>query len=89
MSILKRLFGGGDAPEPEKTEHAGFRITPTPIKESGGFRICAVIEKEIDGEAKSHRMIRADTVSGKDEADTASINKARQLIDQMGDQLFG
>ncbi len=90
MSWLSNLFGGGSsaAAEAETVEHEGFKITPTPIREGSEFRICAVIEKEIAGEVKTHKLIRADTVGGLDAAQTASINKAKQLIDQIGEQLF-
>ncbi|WP_425099727.1 HlyU family transcriptional regulator [Tropicibacter sp. S64] len=91
MSLWKKLFGGGGsekAPAVEVIEYEGFRITPEPIDEGGQFRICAVIEAEVDGEAKSHRLIRADLIREYDVAVEASVNKARQMIDQMGKSLF-
>ena len=90
MSWLSNLFGGGSssAAEADAVEHEGFKITSTPIREGNEYRICAVIEKEIAGEVKTHKLIRADTVGGLEAAQTASINKAKQLIDQIGDQLF-
>jgi len=89
MSLFARLFGsGGGGKEPEFEEYKGFRILPTPLREGSEYRICAVIEKEIAGEVKTHKLIRADTVGGLEAAQTASINKAKQLIDQIGDQLF-
>lgn len=89
MSLFSRLFGGGAAPEPEPETHAGFRIFPEPIKEGGGYRLAARIEKEIGGETRSHRIIRADVISDRDEASAAGVRKAKQLIDQMGEGLFG
>jgi hypothetical protein len=35
-----------------------------------------------------HQLIRADTRAGLDDANEASIAKARQAIDQLGDALF-
>lgn len=91
MSILSRLFGSGSgalaAPEPETYE--GFRILVDPIKEGGGYRLAATIEKEVGGEVKSHRMIRADVFTSEDEAKQFSLAKARQMIDQQGEALFG
>ena len=89
MSILKTLFGGGAAPEATPETYEGFAITPQPAKESGGYRLGARIEKEIGGEVKSHDLIRADTFQSLDEANSAAIRKAKQVIDEQGEQLFG
>jgi hypothetical protein len=90
MSLLSRLFGSKKSESPVDTsvEYQGFRITPAPMKESQGFRLCAVIEKEVDGEMKSHRLIRADTIADIHQCSDASIAKAKQMIDQMGECLF-
>ncbi|MDG1076130.1 MAG: HlyU family transcriptional regulator [Planktotalea sp.] len=50
--------------------------------------MCAVIEKEIGGEVKTHRLIRADTIADIEQCREASIAKAKQMIDQMGERLF-
>lgn len=89
MSFLKKLFGGsggGNAPEP--VMHDDFLIFPEPVKESNGFRIAARIEKVIGEETKVHNMIRADIYQSQDTAIEASVSKAKQFIDQMGDQVF-
>lgn len=89
MSLLSRLFGGASPPpEPESQTYEGFRITPAPVKESGGYRIAARIEKEIDGVTCVHEMIRADTYSDPDTASDAAVSKARQVIDFEGERLF-
>lgn len=91
MSFLKKLFGGGGETTPTKTEsedYKGYRITVTPIAEGTSYRIAATIEKEIDGVTREHKLIRADTVQGKDEADAASLRKAKQVIDEQGDRIF-
>ena len=85
MSILKKLFGG-TPPEPPKPEsYQGFAITPNPAKEGQGYRIGALIEKD----GKSHQLIRADTLESPDAANEASVRKARQMIDEQGERLFG
>lgn len=89
MSILSRLFGGGSAPEPEPEVYNGFRIFPAPQSEAGGYRIAGRIEKEIDGETKSQGFLRADTIQSREEADRLTILKAKQIIDEQGDRLFG
>ena len=89
MSLLKKLFGGSDAAkEPEFEEYEGFRIYPEPMKESGGYRLAARIEKEVDGEARVHRLIRADVFNASEGAAKAALDKAKILIDQMGEKLF-
>ncbi|MDI3336303.1 HlyU family transcriptional regulator [Defluviimonas aestuarii] len=90
MSWLSRLFAGssGDKPEAEPVLHEGFRIFVDPIKESAGFRVAARIEKEIGGEVRVHRMVRADTVSTAEAAAEMTLRKAKSLIDQQGESIF-
>lgn len=94
MSFLKKLFGGGadQGAAAEKTEqpveYKGYQITPCPIAEGGQFRISARIDGNVNGEAKSHTLIRADVLRDQGEAAEASVGKAKQMIDQMGDQIF-
>lgn len=85
MSLFSKLFGGGSEPkQAEPTEHNGFQIFPVPQKETQGYRIAARIEKD----GKSHLMIRADTYSSQETAQDASVAKAKQVIDQMGERIF-
>ncbi len=93
-SFFSRIFGSS-APT-TRTEaaasaivHNDFQIIPEPIAEGAVYRIAARIEKTIDGETKTHRLIRADTRSTRDEAVDASVAKAKQAIDQLGLALFG
>lgn len=92
MSILSRLFGGGSS-KPEAQEalaetYKGCRITAAPQPAEGGYRVGARIEKEIGGETMVHDLLRADTVACRDEAETFSIRKAKQVIDEQGDAIF-
>lgn len=90
MSFLKKLFGGGtsDADEAEVETYEGYKITPTPQREGTHFRIGARIEKEVDGEVRSHTLIRADTIGDLEGAKEASVGKAKQIIDEQGDRIF-
>ena len=91
MSWLSKLFGGGAEPAGPSfpaEEHAGFTVTPAPVADGGKWRVGAVIEKEVGGEPKTHRMIRADTLESAEAAAAASLAKARMLIDQQGERLF-
>jgi hypothetical protein len=42
----------------------------------------------VDGQTKTHTLIRADTLESLDAAAEASTAKAKVLIDQQGDRLF-
>jgi len=90
MSLLKKLFGGGNSSSPaQKTEtYKDFTITPEPMPADGQHRISAVITKEVNGEMKSHHLIRADTLMSAEAAAEAAIDKARTVIDQQGERLF-
>ena len=95
LKSLTSLFsgsGGGSpaaAPAPTKGEdYKGFTIRATPFKESGQYQTCGTVEKEIGGEMKSHRFIRADRFASEKEAADFSLTKARQLVDEQGERLF-
>jgi hypothetical protein len=94
MSFLRRLFGGGsdakgEAAPAATAEHDGFSIKAMPYQEAGQWQMCGLIEKEIGGELKSHRFIRADRFPDRDQAAEFTLAKARQIIDQMGERVFG
>ncbi|MCO6393082.1 hypothetical protein GTW25_18840 [Aliihoeflea aestuarii] len=93
MSFWKKLFGGSAA-EPaaasaEPTEYKGFTIRAQPFSESGQYQTCAIVTKEIGGVVKEHRLIRADRFPSLDDATETSLRKAKQMIDEQGDRLFG
>jgi len=89
MSFLKSLFGGSKDEAPKlKDEHEGFTIAAFPMAEGGGFLVAGTITKEIAGEVKEHRFVRADRFPSVDEAAEASINKGRQIIDLKGERIF-
>ncbi len=88
MPFWSRLFGSKpDTPAPAAKGEAykGFTIIPAPIREGGQFRVSARIEKD----GKRHALIRADTMASQDEAAAISAAKARQVIDELGERLFG
>jgi len=93
VSILSRLFGsrGGESGSGKAVpaeEHDGFRITPEPQRDGPSWRIAARIEKEVGGETRTHRMIRADTLQNEEAAAAASVAKARALVDEQGESIF-
>lgn len=96
MSILKKLFGAATKESAGREEHRsepqdynGFRIVATPYKEAGQYQLCGVVSKEVDGVAREHRFIRADRFAALDDAVAMTFFKARQIVDQQGDRLFG
>lgn len=94
MSFWKKLFGGGgeasgkDEPAADAIEHNGFTIIATPFTEGGQYQTCGVISKEIDGELKQHRFVRADRFASKEDAIDVAQRKARQIIDEQGERIF-
>ena len=94
MSFLKRLFGfgaSGDAAAaaPAKSvEYQGYVIRATPFQSEGQYQTAGTIEKEIDGERKEHRFIRADRHPSHEVAVEFALAKGRQIIDEQGERIF-
>lgn len=93
MSFLKKLFGlgsgGARAPAPSApVEYNGYRITAEPFEAEGQYQTAGTITREIGGELKEHRFIRADRHPSYEVAVEFSIGKARQLIDEQGERIF-
>ena len=94
MSFLRRLFGGGPdatatATTAEAVEYKGFAIEAAPMPEGGQYRLAANVSKEIDGERRTHRLIRADVFPTQEQASEFAVRKAKQMIDEQGERLFG
>jgi hypothetical protein len=97
MSFLRSLFGiggskgeagGGPAATAKEAEHKGFIIRATPYKEGGQFQTAGTIVKEIDGQMKEYKFVRADRFSTLEEAADLSLSKGRQIIDEQGERMF-
>jgi hypothetical protein len=93
-AILKALWNrfvgrGGGAAEEESIEYNGYRIRPAPYRRMGQYQTCGVVAKEIGGEIKEHRLVRAEMHPTREAASSFSIAKAKQLIDEQGERLFG
>ena len=88
-ALWRRLVGAGAAAgDSEVIEYNGYRIRPTPYRRGGEYQTCGVIEKEVAGETKEHRFIRAELHPSREAAIEFSIAKARQIIDEQGERLF-
>ena len=82
--------GSGEAAfkESEAVEYKGFHIAPAPMKDASGWRVAAVIYKEIDGERCTHHLIRADVFSDREFACELSIRKSKMVIDDRGEKIL-
>ena len=88
-ALWSRIFGSGTAEPPgEAMEYNGYRIRPAPYPSKGQYQTAGTIEKEVGGELKEHRFIRAETHPSRDQAVEFSIAKAKQIIDEQGERIF-
>ena len=58
------------------------------MAEGGKYRLSARIEKIVDGKRNTHQVIRADVFESRDEAESLSVAKAKQVIDENCDRIF-
>ena len=95
--FLSRILGGpapsgrdaaGGPAEPVAEDYNGYTIRPEPFQDRGQWITSGVIEKRFDEVVKQHRFIRADMYPGQEAASDASVFKAKQMIDMMGDGVF-
>ena len=92
--MFGKLFGGGnggDAGPPEAAEameYNGYTIIAAPLKDGSQYKTAGSISREIDGQTKSTRFIRADNHADRQSAVTHSESKAQQIIDEQGERMF-
>jgi hypothetical protein len=90
-ALLSRLSGGASAtaaPAFEAVEYKGYRLRPAPFPGKSGYQTAGVIEKEIGGEVKQHRFVRAETHPSPEDAASFALVKGRQIVDEQGDRVF-
>jgi hypothetical protein len=93
MSFWKKLFGGGalarESSAPAKSiDYNGFTIRAEPYLSEGHYQVAGVIEKEIGGERKQHKFIRADRHPSRDDAVEIALAKGRLIVDEQGERMF-
>lgn len=95
MSFFKKLFGGGSAnaePQGDKVmgeeSYKGFLIKAIEMKAGGELQLAGLIEKEIGGELKSYRYIRAERMSSREDLVALALMKGRQIVDEQGEQIY-
>ena len=88
--LLRALVGGGEEAATEGTafEYQGYTIRATPRRQGSQWLTVGVIAKEVGGELKEQSFIRADTHATRQDAENCAIGKAKQIIDQQGEDLF-
>ena len=86
MGILSKLFGSSKTPDmPDKTlEYKGYLISAAPFKGPGGWQLAGSVSKD----GKTHKFIRADQFTSKDEAEQFAISKGQLIVDQLGEAMF-
>jgi len=94
MSFFKKLFGGGGNTEPQgdkvlgEEAYKGFVIKAIEMKAGSELQLAGIIEKDIGGELKTYRYIRADRMSSLDDLIPLALSKGRQIVDEQGDGIF-
>jgi len=93
MNIVRSLFGskesGTESVAAEATEHEGYLIRPAPRRQGSGWLTAGTIAKQFPDGPKEHQFVRADTFADRDAAIAFSVSKARQIIAEQGDRMFG
>ena len=95
MSFWKKIFGsGGDdssvatgAGAPEEV-YKGSTIRASLLPAGREFQLSGTIEKDVGGVVKRHDFVRADRFSSREEAQSFTLAKGRQIIDEQGEGLF-
>jgi hypothetical protein len=97
MSFWKNLFGGGgdkaaaaDGADTVLGEESykGFLIKAIHMPVGSEMQLAGTIEKDIGGELKTYRFVRADRLSSKDDLIAMALAKGRQIIDEQGETIF-
>ncbi|CAN7502158.1 HlyU family transcriptional regulator [Devosia sp. LjRoot16] len=97
MSFWKNLFGGGGSRSAGKSiepavvaeeAYKGFTVKSLIMPVGSEYQLAGLIEKEIDGELKSYKFVRADRFSSKEDVVSFALAKGRQIIDEQGDGIY-
>ncbi|HWV22162.1 MAG TPA: HlyU family transcriptional regulator [Devosia sp.] len=96
MSFWKNLFGGGSAadsaPAGDKAlgeeSYKGFLIKAIEMRAGSEYQLAGTIEKDVGGELKTYKFIRADRMGSKDDLIALALSKGRQIIDEQGEGIY-
>lgn len=87
MAFWSKWFSSeaaGSAKPVKSLEYKGYVIEAHPYKEGGQFQLAGTISKD----GQTHRFVRADKFTDRDEAADIAISKGQLIVDQNGDRLF-
>ena len=92
-NLFKSIFGGSTGGAAKSTpaepiEYNGFTIVAEPINEGGQFRTAGKISKEVAGELRETRFIRADNNGDFQSSVDHCVYKAKQIIDEQGESIL-
>ena len=87
FEFLKKYFASSKDDEAinsrqDAVTHEGHTIVPTPKNGQGGWTTEGLIEREVDGETKSHHFIRAEKHVDREQAVSYTILKGQRIIDE-------
>ena len=97
MAFLSKLFGGGNSGKPATSagdavlgeeSYKGFLIKAVEMRVGSELQLAGIIEKDIDGERKTYRFVRADRMSSKEDLVMLALGKGRQIIYEQGVKIF-
>ncbi len=97
MSFWKNLFGGGGSGAASKSiepavvaeeAYKGFTVKSLIMPVGSEYQLAGLIEKEIGGELKSYKFVRADRFSSKEDVVSFALAKGRQIIDEQGEGIY-
>ena len=69
--------------------HEGFLIRPAPRRQGSEWLTAGSIAKQFPDGLKEYSFVRADVFRDRDAAVAFSISKAKQIIAEQGDRMFG
>ena len=72
----------------DSPSYKGFLIKAIEMRAGSEYQLAGTIEKEIGGELKTYKFVRADRMSSKDDLISMALGKGRQIIDEQGDKIF-
>ena len=95
MSFWKNLFGGASSnaePAGDKVlgeeGYKGFLIKAIEMKAGSELQLAGTIEKDVGGELRTYRFVRADRMTSRDDLIALALAKGRQIIDEQGEGIF-
>ena len=90
MGIFGKLFTStpraakADEAAAKMLEYKGYVIAAEPYKNAGQWQLAGSVAKD----GKTHKFVRADQFTSRDEAVDLALNKGQLIVDQLGEEMF-